>query len=124
MFDRQLDMFKDLAPTLTPLTATTFPADTGLGEDNMAPRSFTRLSDESIAVLAELFIAFEKHGDWPELLDLVLIVLLPKGEGGHRPIGLFPTPIRIRFRARLIIVKVSEKQNELPSVYGGPGMGA
>ena len=71
-----------------------------------------------------MFVAFEKHGDWPETLDLVLIVLLPKGEGGYRPIGLFPTPIRIWFRARLIIVKVWEKQNEMPSVYGGIGMGA
>ena len=53
-----------------------------------------------------------------------MIVLLPKGEGGYRPIGLFPTLIRIWFRVRLIIVNVWEKQNGMPSAYGGPGMGA
>ena len=100
MFGLQLDMFKGLASSVIPLAATTFPADTGLGADNMAPRAFTRLSDEAIAALALLFIAFEKFGDWPQLLDLVLIVLLPKGEGGDHPIGLFPTPIRVWFRAR------------------------
>ena len=113
-----------MASSIIPLATLTLPADTGLGADTMAPRAFTRLSDEAIAALAELFAAFEKYGDWPEILDLVLIVLLPKGEGGYRPMGLFPTPIRIWFRARLIIVKVLEKQNEMPSVYGGPGMGA
>ena len=40
------------------------------------------------------------------------------------PSAFFPTPIRFWFRVRLIVVRVWEKQNELPSVYGGPGMGA
>ena len=41
MFDMQLDMFKGLASFVVPLAALTFPADTGLGADNMAPRAFT-----------------------------------------------------------------------------------
>ena len=102
----------------------TFPGDTGLGHDNIAPRSLTRLSPESMKGLAELFVAYEKFGDWAAVHDLVLIVLLPKGEGGYRPIGLFPTLIRVWFRVRLVTVKVWEKQNEMPSVFGGPGVGA
>ena len=39
-------------------------------------------------------------------------------------IGFFPTTIRIWFRVRLVTVKIWEKQNEMPSVYGGAGMGA
>ena len=54
----------------------------------------------------------------------MLIVLLPKNEGGYRPIGLFPTVIRVWFRVRLISVKTWEQQHALPSVFGGPGMGA
>ena len=89
-------MFKGLGLLHHPARyALTFPADTGLGADNMAPIAFTRLSDEAIVALADLLVAFEQHGDCPETLDLVLIVLLPKGEGGYRPIGLFPTPIKI-----------------------------
>jgi hypothetical protein len=122
LFNLQLEMFNDLAHDLIPLAASTFPGDTGLGEDNMAPRALGRLSQEAIQALAHLFLAFEKFGDWPTLLNL--IVLLPKGEGGFRPIGLFPTEIRIWFRVKLITIKIWEKQNEMESVFGGPGMGA
>ena len=122
MFELQRDMFIDLAPDLIPLAAATFPGDTGLGEDNVAPRALQRLSPEALAALAALFMAFERLGDWPTLLNL--IVLLPKAEGGFRPIGLFPTEIRIWFRVRLLTIKNWEKQNEMDSVYGGPGMGA
>ena len=74
--------------------------------------------------MADLFVAYEKFGGWAEIHNLVLIVLLPKGDGGYRQIGLFPTVIRVWFRVRLVTVKVWESQNELPSVFGGPGMGA
>ncbi len=59
MFDLKLDMFKGLASSVIPVAATFFLADTGLGGDNMAPRAFTRLSEESISALADLFIAYE-----------------------------------------------------------------
>jgi hypothetical protein len=55
---------------------------------------------------------------------LVLIVLLPKADGGLRPIGLFPTIVRIWMRARVTIARVWGSQNALPSIYGGAGMGA
>ena len=122
MFELQREFFTDLAPELIPLAAATFPGDTGLGEDNVAPRALERLSREAITALAALFLAFERFGDWPALLNL--IVLLPKAEGGFRPIGLSPTEIRIWFRVRLLTMKNWEKQNEMDSVYGGPGMGA
>ena len=60
-----------------------------------------RLSDNGIEALVLLFLAFEKLGDWCDILNLVLIVLVPKAEGGRRPIGLFPTLIRVWMRARI-----------------------
>ena len=51
-------------------------------------------------------MAFERFGDWPSVLDLVLIVLLLNNEGGYRPIGLLPTQIRIWFRVWLVVVKM------------------
>ena len=101
----------------------TFLADTGLGHDNVSPRAIARLSADSILALACLFMAFERFGDWAEILDLVLIVVLPKGDGGFRPIGLFPMEIRLWFRCRLNLTRIWEAQNALPSVFGGPGMG-
>ena len=56
--------------------------------------------------------------------NLVLIVLLPKSDGGLRPIGLFPTVIRIWFRARIGLARAWELTHSLPSVFGGVGSSA
>ena len=95
------EMVQALMPGAIAAAAATFPIATGLGADNIAPRAFGRLSAQALVALTALFLAFEQHGTWCEVLDLVLIVLLPKGEGGFRPIGLFPTVIRLWMRTRI-----------------------
>ena len=58
-------------PALAPFTAgairaaaSSFPAGTGVGCDNVAPRAVARLSDEVLAALGDLFLACESTGDW------------------------------------------------------------
>ena len=104
--------------------ARSFPVGTGLGQDNIAPRALLRLSRQAIVALAVLFEAFERRGQWTRVLDLVLIVLLPKSDGGFRPIGLFPTVVRIWMRARIGIARAWEASNSVPYIYGSSGMGA
>jgi len=58
------------------------------------------------------------------MLQLVLIVLLPKSDGGRRPIGLFMAVIRIWARARAAVARDWEARNARSTVYGGQGMGA
>ena len=118
------EFFTDLMPMAILDAAMSFPADTGLGHNNASPRAFARLSWDALAALTALFLAFERYGDWADVLNLVLIVLLPKGDGAYRPIGLFPTPIRIWFKSRLDITKRWDHMTAMPSVFGGPGMGA
>ena len=60
--------------------------------------STNRLSDEAIASLVSIMHAMERTGHWAASLDMVLIVLLAKPDGGHTPIGLFLTVIRIWMR--------------------------
>ena len=55
---------------------------------------------------------------------MVLIVLLPKTDVGFRPIGLFPTIIRVCMRARILVAKEWETSTANPAIYGGPGKGA
>ena len=105
-------------------TAMSFPTHTGLGGDNVSPRPFARLSDQLLIWLCLIFAAAEKYGGWPQILHLVMIVLIPKPDGGRRPIGLFPTPIRIWMRARSDIARRWEQCNAAPSFFGGKGMGA
>ena len=105
-------------------TAMTFPVHTGLGADNVSPRAFARLSDELLLWLCLLYAASEKLGHWPSILHLVMIVLIPKPDGGRRPIGLFPTAIRIWMRARSDIARRWENRHAAAPFYGGKGMGA
>ena len=113
-----------LSPWAIKLAASSFPVGTGLGVDNIAPRAFLRLSDAALVALATLFACFEASGCWTQALDLVIIVLLPKPDGGFRPIGLFPTIIRLWMRARIGIARAWESLHQIPSLFGGAGMGA
>ncbi len=100
------------------------PIHTGLGSDNSSPRAFTRLPRPTIEALCRLLMAVEVLGRWPQLLQLVLIALLPKPDGGRRPIGLFPTIIRLWMRSRSEIARRWEAANYRPGVFGGAGIGA
>ena len=71
-----------------------------------------------------ILVAMELLGSWAKTVDTVLIVLLPKPDGGRRPIGLFPTIVRVWMRARLQVARDWEQAHSRPCLYGGPGMGA
>ena len=90
----------------------------------MSPRAFLRLSPSAIEALAILFMLFESMGSWAEAVRLVMIVLLPKMDGGKRPIGLFFSTVRIWMRSRVCDVRAWEAATALPSIFGGAGMGA
>ena len=121
----QQQQLERLLPWAIRIAASTFPPGTGLGADNIAPRAFSRLSEEGLVALAFLFAQFELAGSWASVLDLVLIVLLPKPEGGFRLIGLFPTVVRIWMRARgVCVARPWEAAHAVPCLFGGAGMGA
>ena len=106
------------------MAARSFPVGTGVGVDNVSPRALDRLSDEAIAALIEVLHACERTGDWGECNALVMTVLLPKADGGVRPIGLLPTTVRIWMRARVGVARQWEEKNADPCLFGGKGMGA
>jgi hypothetical protein len=91
--------------------AMTLPAGTGEGGDNTSPSAFNRFSDEALQALALLLMAMEAYGDWAMVSRLVLIVLLPKADGGRRPIGQLPTVIRLWSR---IMVQVARDWEARP----------
>ena len=129
--DYLASVFPDDASRLAPLTAAslrkaalTFPTSTGTGADNLAPRALSRLDDEDLQMLADILNAMELNGQWARSLMMVIIVLIPKSDGGRRPIGLMPTVIRLWMRARSIEARKWEAANKRDSVYGGCGMGA
>ncbi len=102
----------------------TFPYDTGLGADNVAPRAIERLSDDMLQRLAQLLSDFECAGCWARTLRLVLTVLLPKTDGGRRPIGLFPTIVRVWMRACANYASAWRAEHEREGVSWAPRRGA
>ena len=78
----------------------TLPVETGLGWDLWHPRVIERLSYSTLILLVTILLECEQTGEWPAGVSLVLIALLPKPDGGFRPIGLLPTAPRLWMRAR------------------------
>ena len=102
-----------------------FPVDTGLGWDKMHPRSLgTRLPDEALVILVRLLAMCEFLGTWPTHIGIVLICLIPKPDGGRRPIGLLPSIIRWWMRARLQVVRSWQAANDRSYFYAGVLKGA
>ena len=121
------DMGEDLPAILVeePLEAArTFPVETGLGWDQWHPMVITRLSHSTLLLLVTILMQCEQTGDWPAGVALVLIALLPKPDGGFRPIGLLPTPLRLWMRARRKAARRWEELNERGWLYAGKGKGA
>ena len=104
--------------------AESFPPNTGLGADGFAPRAIARLSSPALQALIALLLGFEASGSWCQAVNLVLFVLLPKLDGGRRPIGLFPTIVRIWMRVRIAIARKWERSNDHDALFAGPDMGA
>ena len=104
--------------------AETFPLGTGLGADNMAPRAVAALPQWQLQMLADILNECEATGVWPKRWNLVLIALLPKPDGGRRPIGLFPAVVRIWMRTRAPALRQWEAENARSCLYGSAGMSA
>ena len=104
--------------------AAAFPANTGLAWDRMHPKALTRLSDPMLEAFISILMSAERDGKWPAAIMCVSVVLLPKPDGGFRPIGLFPWPVRVWMKLRREMATAWEEQNDHPFLYAGRARGA
>ena len=63
-----------------------FLAGMGLDWDVVHPRALLRLPDETLEQWMFVLERCERKGRWPKNVGVVVVVLLPKPEGGFRPI--------------------------------------
>ena len=68
---------------------------TGRGCEAAHHRWFGCLSRPLLNLFASLMMALEALGLWPEQIQMTLIALIPKQDGGRRPIGLLPGFVRV-----------------------------
>ncbi|CAK0873686.1 unnamed protein product, partial [Prorocentrum cordatum] len=106
------------------LAVVSFPICTPLGADSVAPRAILRLLEAACLMLIQILLAAERLGRWSDACNLFFIVLLPKPDGGLRPIGLFPTLVRVWMRARATVALAWEAARTLPAVFGSAGRGS
>ena len=88
------------------------------------PRVLSRVSDFLLRWLALILWRCEQTGSWPKAVYYVVIVLLPKGDGTFRPIGLIPWLPRLWMRARRIFATAWERENDRSFLYAGVDKGA
>jgi len=129
--DYALPWPSDLGDALPPLDVPrltgamlSFPAKTGLGWDKLHPRAWLRFGQAALESLLHLFFLVESLGRWPDHIGHVLVVLLAKAAGGFRPIGLFPSVVRIWMRIRLADAVIWQSLHERPWLYASAGKGA
>ena len=80
--------------------ASKFKVWTGMGTDALPPRVWGWLSDQLIEKVIDVLEAVEGIGRWPHQLEEALVHMIPKGDGGKRPIGLVTSLPRVWARVR------------------------
>ena len=102
----------------------TFAPNTGLGWDRIHPRALLRLSRGAIVSLLRILILCEILGEWPLAMGVVIIAMLPRTDGGLRPIGLCPGIVRIWMALRMPVARAWQAAHERPFFFAGECTGA
>jgi len=122
-------IFEDVAQIRK--VTSTYKANTSVGTDFMHPRHFGFLSDHNIGAFIWVAKVMVTFGYTLDSICVLLISLIPKREGGERPIGIFPSFVRIISRIirysmgdfgcnRMIDPSyMAERGDRLYSVFGG-----
>ena len=88
-----------------------FPTDTSMGCDSFPPSAIASMSEELRGCIADFLNLAEKEGAWPEKATAALMHLIPKTDGGRRPIGVLPSIVRIWERVRKPVIQAWLEEN-------------
>lgn len=75
-------------------------------------------------MLINVLLRAERCGRWPNMVGVVIIVLLPRDDGGFRPIGLLPFITKLWMKARREDGVEWERQQARPYLFVGEHKGA
>ena len=89
------DKLSGISTTKVRAACLSFPTEVGLGWDKLHPRALARCSDRVLEALIAVFLCAEAAGNWFDAIGVIMIILIPKSDGGRRPIGLFPSAVRL-----------------------------
>ena len=72
-----------------------FKLKTGIGSDGFHPKHWARLSETGVSAIVSFLILVEGSLYWPEQASWQFYFLIPKTEGGLRPIGIMASLVRV-----------------------------
>ena len=104
--------------------ARSFKERTGIGIDGIAPNQLDWMSDVLLERTIELLEAIEEKGAWPGAVATALMHLIPKAQGGRRPIALVATVVRIWVKCRKREVEAWKETCRRHYDWMGRGKGA
>ncbi len=104
--------------------ARSFPRTTGIGVEGILPADLDALDDMGIDACIDVMMACEAVGYIPKAIALVLVKMIPKKDGGRRPIGLLPSLYRVWAKVRRGEVRDWERKWAGPYFAAGPGKAA
>ncbi len=104
--------------------ARSFPRTTGVGVEGITPADFDALDDYGIEACIDVMMSCEAAGYIPRAIALILVRMIPKKDGGRRPIGLLPSLYRIWAKVRGNEVRNWERKWERRYFAAGPGKSA
>ncbi len=100
------------------------PRKTGVGVAGITPSDFEALDDAGIEACIDVMMACESVGYIPRAIALVIVRMIPKKDGGRRPIGLLPSMYRIWAKVRADLVRDWERYYAREYFAAGPGKSA
>ncbi len=101
---KNIDLPKDISVQQIRTAARSFKESTS-SIDLMHPRHINGLSDRALGCLVGFIRLFESTATWPKQEQCVITTLIPKTDGGLRPIALFRTVYRVYSKIRVLEVK-------------------
>jgi hypothetical protein len=103
-------------------TAASFAAYTSSGSDHFHPRHLGLLSDGAVLAIIDIWRRMMSSCQVPGGADLLIVALIPKPLGGERPIGIFPSILRVLTRwLRRTLGRQWLAANARPQFYGRAG---
>jgi hypothetical protein len=116
----------DLAPITVEeveRAALAFKETTGMGSDDFHPRWVVRLSLAGKQAITDMLNAAERSRVWPAHSSTLMVWLALKVDGGHRPLVLLPSLIRLWEAARHSVLdqwqRTTEKEWDATRMVGG-----
>jgi len=113
------DPLPPLTPSLLREAAAASPATKGYS--GFCARWFRYLDDSTLEAVCAFLMGCERVGMWPEAVQHAMLHLIPKREGGKRPIGLVDGLCRLWELARRIEVRRWRAEHSRDYDFGGRG---